>query len=353
MKGIKGMEKFIVKDELQKDVDNSERIWTVYVHIVPKDVRSSPDKDDYYDKYYVGITSRDPKYRWRNGEGYKDQVFYNPIKKYGWDNIQHEIVAERLTKDEACNLEKKLIKELDCLTDRYGYNNDPGGGVAKGYKQKSLTDEEKQIRVYEQNNKFKTNSKFVFFGENDSDTMHIILPSGHTIICQRRHYEMLQYFNIHVFYNNGKLRKIVCYNPLTRKRPPHLCHMIFRREFDYIIQKDPFDFRPKNCFLVSSSIFQFYNNIIKSKDNLNYLIRYPERRLKHAVPYLYKLAVEDERDNKTVPKFDNIEDARKERDRLLFKIGQIEPAIAYALSTFYTGQPCLYEGSPHFIKRKE
>ena len=59
------MSEFIVKDELQKEtVVDSERIWTLYVHIVPKDVRSAPDRDDYYDKYYVGVTSKKAKARW-------------------------------------------------------------------------------------------------------------------------------------------------------------------------------------------------------------------------------------------------------------------------------------------------
>lgn len=52
------------------------RCWTVYVHVVPKEIRSSPDRDDYYDKYYVGITKRGVDKRWgKNGYEYKTQVF--------------------------------------------------------------------------------------------------------------------------------------------------------------------------------------------------------------------------------------------------------------------------------------
>ena len=35
-------------------------------------------------KVYVGITSQDVGERWRHGEGYKDQLVYRAILKYGW-----------------------------------------------------------------------------------------------------------------------------------------------------------------------------------------------------------------------------------------------------------------------------
>lgn len=46
-------------------------------------------------KVYIGITSRQPEQRWLNGNGYKDSPkFYNAIKKYGWDNFNHEILFQ-------------------------------------------------------------------------------------------------------------------------------------------------------------------------------------------------------------------------------------------------------------------
>ena len=81
------------------------KCWTVYVHVVPKEIRSSPDKDDYYDKYYVGITSRGGKNRWLNGRGYINQGFYNTIKKYGWNNIKHIIIIENISLQYASYLE--------------------------------------------------------------------------------------------------------------------------------------------------------------------------------------------------------------------------------------------------------
>lgn len=114
--------------------------WTVYIHIVPKEL-SGYD----YDKYYVGVTSQTTQKRWRNGNGYlKNKHFYRAINKYGWNNIIHQIIAEKLTKVESCNLEKILIKKLKSNDYHYGYNISSGGesgksGVATSYLQKKVT----------------------------------------------------------------------------------------------------------------------------------------------------------------------------------------------------------------------
>ena len=64
-------------------------------------------------KMYVGQTCQNPKKRWSNGLGYvTQQYFYRAIQKYGWDGFEHEIIASNLTKSEADNFEKILIKEL-------------------------------------------------------------------------------------------------------------------------------------------------------------------------------------------------------------------------------------------------
>ena len=90
--------------------------FVVYMHI-------SPDK-----KKYIGITSKKPEHRWNNGKGYtKNKHFYNAILKYGWDNFQHVIIAENLSKTEACNLEKALIAGCKTIDPRYGYNMSVGG----------------------------------------------------------------------------------------------------------------------------------------------------------------------------------------------------------------------------------
>ena len=102
-------------------------IWTVYCHI-----------NKINQKTYAGITSKkNPQERWRNGKGYSDTPHFGAaIKKYGWDNFDHEIIASGLTENEACYFERLLIKQLDLLDDRYGYNISEGGNRGCRFKGK-------------------------------------------------------------------------------------------------------------------------------------------------------------------------------------------------------------------------
>ena len=106
-----------------------ENIWSVYMHIVPKNISGYN-----HDKYYIGITSRNPEDRWRDGKGYKTQLFYRAINKYGWENIKHIVLKNNLTHEEACNEEKLLIKQYNSNNNEYGYNITSGGDGTCGYK---------------------------------------------------------------------------------------------------------------------------------------------------------------------------------------------------------------------------
>lgn len=95
--------------------------WCVYIHTAPSG------------KKYVGITSQTPNARWRNGKGYKNSVaFNNAIKKYGWENISHEIIAERLSEDAAKKLEVQTIEKYNSNNKAFGYNISSGGDGAVG-----------------------------------------------------------------------------------------------------------------------------------------------------------------------------------------------------------------------------
>lgn len=98
--------------------------YCVYIHTSPNGKR------------YVGQTGVEPEKRWRsNGKGYlakKDGKYLQPmfahaILKYGWDNFKHEIIASDLTKEEADELEKSLIENLNTMNSEYGYNLREGG----------------------------------------------------------------------------------------------------------------------------------------------------------------------------------------------------------------------------------
>lgn len=79
-------------------------------------------------KRYFGITSMRPEVRWGNGNNYRSSRHFNfAIEKYGWDGFTHEVIAEGLTKEEACQMEQDLIREHKTTDDRYGYNLSTGG----------------------------------------------------------------------------------------------------------------------------------------------------------------------------------------------------------------------------------
>ena len=92
--------------------------YNVYEHICPNN------------KVYIGITAKKPEVRWNKGLGYKKQdYFYKAILKYGWDNIKHEILYKNLSKEEAENIEIKLIKEYKSNIREFGYNISNGGNT--------------------------------------------------------------------------------------------------------------------------------------------------------------------------------------------------------------------------------
>lgn len=87
----------------------------VYIHTCPNG------------KKYVGLTTIDPKKRWRRGNGYKsNKHFYFAIQKYGWDNIEHQVI-EIDTMSEMYYLEKYLISYYQTNKNEFGYNKSTGG----------------------------------------------------------------------------------------------------------------------------------------------------------------------------------------------------------------------------------
>ena len=90
--------------------------YTVYKHTSPSG------------KVYIGITSSPVNRRWQNGKGYsQNKYFSSAISKYGWDNFDHEIVCANLSRDEALEMEKHLIKVYNSTDRKFGYNQSTGG----------------------------------------------------------------------------------------------------------------------------------------------------------------------------------------------------------------------------------
>lgn len=79
-------------------------------------------------KKYFGVTGTNPKRRWAGGHGYTTCPRFNDaIVKYGWDNFDHEILADNLTEQEAHRLEREYIEANQTTDERYGYNQSVGG----------------------------------------------------------------------------------------------------------------------------------------------------------------------------------------------------------------------------------
>ena len=85
------------------------------------------------DKKYIGITSLKLYDRWRKeGKGYTHcKCFYNAIQKYGWNNFEHSVLVENLSKNEASRLEKAYISYYNSQVPN-GYNIDEGGSTGTG-----------------------------------------------------------------------------------------------------------------------------------------------------------------------------------------------------------------------------
>lgn len=90
--------------------------YSVYRHIFPNG------------KSYIGITSQPLEKRFENGRGYKKcPKINNAILKYGWNNVEHELLYSGLSKDEAEAKEIELIAFYGTVEN--GYNIEHGGNT--------------------------------------------------------------------------------------------------------------------------------------------------------------------------------------------------------------------------------
>lgn len=129
---------------------DKEKCYTVYEHIFPDG------------KIYVGLTKQKPVKRWGyDGRGYKIQPIYDKICEFGWGNIQHIIVKDNLTLNEAQVLEQELI----CKNEESGVScNIAKGGGAGG----------NTWVTYEYNGKIYTGKELVNISPLDNLTEHDI-----------------------------------------------------------------------------------------------------------------------------------------------------------------------------------
>lgn len=129
-----------IKDNV--DLKEPEKFY-VYEHLFPNGKR------------YIGITTN-PKRRWANGLGYNHNKYMKrAIKKYGWHNIQHNILFENKTKEDAEMLERQLIHIYKSNIPQCGYNIENGGNCIGKHSEQS----KQKMREYALNRPKEHNNK--------------------------------------------------------------------------------------------------------------------------------------------------------------------------------------------------
>lgn len=94
-------------------------------------------------KVYIGFTTQKPELRWGSGHGYDTQFFGKAVRKYGWENIKHEILESGLTAKQAKAKEIEYIKMYNSKDPACGYNCTDGGDGCNG---RNVTEAERKIR---------------------------------------------------------------------------------------------------------------------------------------------------------------------------------------------------------------
>ena len=102
-------------------------------------------------KVYIGQTCKKPEHRWENGKGYEGcTLFFSAIQKYGWNNIQHEILFTGLDQLNADIIEEDLIYYYKQIGK--SYNLATGGKVNRGWKHSDETKEKMRLNNLGENN---------------------------------------------------------------------------------------------------------------------------------------------------------------------------------------------------------
>lgn len=87
-------------------------------------------------KCYIGMTGQNPNNRWKNGRSYvikkangcyKHPLLADAIIKYGWDNVQKDILYASTNQNEAEKMEKYFIMKNKSSDRCFGYNQQTGG----------------------------------------------------------------------------------------------------------------------------------------------------------------------------------------------------------------------------------
>ncbi len=185
--------------------------WKVYYHLFPNG------------KYYIGITS-EPRVenRWQNGAGYLTQPVYEAIKKYGWTNIEHGLIASDLTFEEANNFEALLIKKLNTILPN-GYNATYGGEGTTYYSDADFDYIKRKYLEGYTKNQIKNMSKYGLWIINKViDNLDINTQSS-----EYHHKRLLKYNNIDVKQIINDFKSGLTYEEISKRN--NCCAEMVRR----------------------------------------------------------------------------------------------------------------------------
>ena len=142
------LNKIINYGNIDNTSDEDNKTYIVYAHLCTVN-----------GKIYIGQTCQPFKKRCgSNGKNYKHSImFFSAIKKYGWNNFQHIVLVDGLSKEMADIVEKELIKKYNTRDREHGYNLGLGG---------SLNIEAKPIYQYDLDGKFLHEYKNIYEMKN-------------------------------------------------------------------------------------------------------------------------------------------------------------------------------------------
>ena len=159
--------------------------YSVYLHIFPNG------------KSYCGITKQDPQRRWLYGRGYDNSPrMKNAIAKYGWNAIEHHIIADGLSREEAGELEKTIIKVLRLTEKEYGYNTALGGEFGAKFSDETKSVMSAKAKERWTSEEYRDNQKQKHTGKVHSESTRLKISESNKgkerTEEQKRHYSEVQ-----------------------------------------------------------------------------------------------------------------------------------------------------------------
>lgn len=129
--------------------------YTVYAH---KNLKN--------EKYYVGMTSQEPKKRWNSGFGYQtNSKMWNDIQNSDWNSDWvHGILGKFTDKNEALKYEAFLIAMLDSVENGYNTSEYGSGDFKRSEKHRKRISESMTGRVFSEEHKKKLSESHGVYG---------------------------------------------------------------------------------------------------------------------------------------------------------------------------------------------